>query len=371
HAGNMDIANVAGFMARVKEMVLAIQRIDIWWCNATYKQPGQGIAGLLSDTTMVFVRGVDQISFREYDWIVTDCIQRNAAMLKSLSLYGLPTTDTIALLHDSQNNPVVHETLESVTFAGVYHIGTSDQVEAVAVVENAVEESRTDTTVHFPHLKSTKLSGEHPFYDNVLFGGNSDTIKTLVVSVYITSLIVARDYRIFENGPLTCLRSRIVNAVCRLKFHANVFCKELTQQIDTGNIISGLWVLRVPGMSLSLQNIVDILKRALHLCKLVCAIIDTTPTVANMAGDELVKHMVDLRGALSVYFKFLKILDTAYALEEPMLKGIALLAIACTALFFIDGSPDCAAQNKQALEGIAASELYKSHADRINEIKFE
>ncbi|KAJ1892014.1 hypothetical protein LPJ66_006596 [Kickxella alabastrina] len=149
---------------------------------------------------------------------------------------------------------------------------------------------------------------------------------------------------------------------CRLKFHANVFCKELTQQIDTANIISGLQVLRVPGMSLSLQNIVDILKRALHLCKLVCTIADTTPTVANMAGDEL---------ALSVYFKFLEIPDTAYALEEPMLKSIALLAIACPALFCIDGSLDCATQNKQALEGISASELYKSHADRINEIKFK
>ncbi|KAI7832993.1 hypothetical protein BX661DRAFT_223151 [Kickxella alabastrina] len=66
HAGNMDIANVAGFMARVKEMVLAIQRIDIWWCNATYKQPDQGIAGLLSDTTVVLVHGIGQLSFKEY-----------------------------------------------------------------------------------------------------------------------------------------------------------------------------------------------------------------------------------------------------------------------------------------------------------------
>ncbi|KAJ1884323.1 hypothetical protein LPJ66_010665, partial [Kickxella alabastrina] len=30
HAGNMDVANVAAFMARVKEMVPAIQRINIW-----------------------------------------------------------------------------------------------------------------------------------------------------------------------------------------------------------------------------------------------------------------------------------------------------------------------------------------------------
>ncbi|KAI7834838.1 hypothetical protein BX661DRAFT_168037 [Kickxella alabastrina] len=117
---------------------------------------------------------------------VFECVRRHAPTLTSLWFSERPTADTTRFLHDGKGNAVVvYHNLKSIGF-GAYDLEMDSEMDSDSNSDLevlATTASISEPTVHFLILKYIFLEYSHPYSDNMLFSGNSDTLERLKLDV--------------------------------------------------------------------------------------------------------------------------------------------------------------------------------------------
>ncbi|KAJ2000918.1 hypothetical protein GGI04_003955 [Coemansia thaxteri] len=172
--------------------------------------------------------------------------------------------------------------------------------------------------VPFPKLVSLRIFVLHPFADDVLFRGNSDTLTYLSMIPDSVSINVLNRHNVFDAGRYSKLKFVVMNEIineavntavpaailsnflCKMAGPVQVLQMEMCADIKTlfahpslgEKGFQTLQILQARSSSLSLFDVLDLLKRLPALDSLYCGLAGLGSELDGIAPENLPEHVV-------------------------------------------------------------------------------
>ncbi|KAJ1887090.1 hypothetical protein LPJ66_009300 [Kickxella alabastrina] len=404
-----------------RQMVPAVELVDISLSSKYDSTKATVFLGRLYTATEELYRGVKKLSFVQSSDDLTrtrvepadvpglthfaytchvntapvvECIRRNAKTLVVLELNKWTDALAVEILINGMGDPVVYGCLEKIAFNMAEPLEESKAAEAL---------TGSSAVVHFPWIRSAKVSGIFPYSDNVLFRGAGGISMLEEIDVWTDPRFVnmVDQHRAFTSAQFPHLqRIRLVNSfppghllvrprkaivnhcVTQIIDAAGVSYTSLRSFVFTGDLSTGLLVKRngessglpmffairtlaVPGCQLELSDIVTILRCAPALHTLHCAAPICAPMIEGMEKEGIPDYMRAMGEEVGRGLRAMVVGVRQFCLVEYLAKTVALVgvAVAGRARFTLvgDDGPEFYAHISEIMQ----QEHFAEYADRI------
>ncbi|KAJ2108522.1 hypothetical protein GGI16_001102, partial [Coemansia sp. S142-1] len=328
HADDKDmaIANALEFAKLLKSMAPSSMTIELscygddWQAtnNDLGSNLGEEVLGALADVlyantkcTHLLLREADVNPLAVVNFIpplssLTMTYMVLPDMHTSLAHKSASTLQYLEIALDDANTLVFDQNGEAVVYPSMQYLQLSTRSSNSSNVR-----VMSSTTTPFPVLRSLKLDTPYPFDDDVLFRGNTATLKSLGLFLHYNAIVMLNKKRVFENRQLSlqsvCVYGFWTNrdnsdtsemetnkfldclmaVTKRIKVPYLIVDKVRISAIKAGQVFNNITVFEVHQGSLSIFEMLSTLKALPALANFRGGISGLGPELESVTADEL------------------------------------------------------------------------------------
>ncbi|KAJ1904798.1 hypothetical protein LPJ71_004742, partial [Coemansia sp. S17] len=236
---------------------------------------------------------------KEFSDAYTSLMHKSAYTLQSL---GITLGDADKLIHDENGDALVYPNLLHLQLSSRNRNGPNTM-------------AKSSTVTPFPVLRNLKLGATYPFTDDVLFRGNTATLKSLSLNLDYNTITTLSQKRVFE------CKHKVLRDVTITRYDSNwntTVNSEVSMDKFLNHLVDSAKRLRVPALrmdkvclsamrhgqgfkdikilylcdSLSVFDVLGMLKAIPALVKFTGGIKSLGPELENISDSELPDYMV-------------------------------------------------------------------------------
>ncbi|KAJ2431838.1 hypothetical protein GGF41_000350, partial [Coemansia sp. RSA 2531] len=311
----------------------------------------------------------------EFSDAYTSLMHKSAYTLQYLSI---PTAAADKLIHDENNDALVYPNLQYLQLLTNYRAGPNTM-------------AMSSTVTPFPVLRNLKLGAPYPFNDDVLFRGNTATLKSLSLCLDHNTITTLSKCRVFESKhkvlrSVTITRydsdlhtsvnsevsvdkflNHLVDSAERLNVAASRMGEVCLSAIEHGQGFKSIKVLKL-SEDLSIFDVFKILKAIPTLVELRCGIKSLGPELDNISDSELPDYIASTYCDVGNNFQIWDMSSLNHQFIPTLIGFMLGLVLLCPRLRKISVCFDCLEVFQAKIADALNNQLLSKHAPQLNQL---
>ncbi|KAJ2431925.1 hypothetical protein GGF41_000308, partial [Coemansia sp. RSA 2531] len=297
---------------------------------------------------------------------------------KTLSDLEIIMSHARGLFYDANDNVVVYPHLQTLKLG-------SDTVDV------PVEQASVPNVVTLPSLKELAIRMPFPFNDDVLFRGNSATLKSLTIPMDNNAVNVIKRTGVLGN------QSKDMKVTINQSYHndalslvsdddINLFIGNLVgaaQSLILDNVISvnrfvvsaplirgfeQLRELSITKVGLTFFGVISLLKVLPNLMKLGCSFKDLGSELDGISSEELPDHITSTYSRAGKNLQFFSLMSSCGLVQSVVPEYLLLLVLVCPKLCRVELAPEAISDFQTKVNEALGKEPYSKYPSQLNRL---